>query len=82
MTKEEILESQSIASGPWIMTDELRERAAQAREGIEKAKENFEKLEISCPEDGSLSKFARYEGAYTRVRGVFKCENGHEFYYG
>ncbi len=41
----------------------------------------FENLNPLCPDDGLPSKFERYEGAYTRIHGIFKCPNGHEFNY-
>jgi len=68
-------------SDPWALTDEVKEYAVQARAEIKKARERFEKLIVSCPQDGTDSSFQRYEGAFPIVKGVFKCEEGHEFYY-
>ncbi|KKS80220.1 MAG: hypothetical protein UV56_C0024G0005 [Candidatus Woesebacteria bacterium GW2011_GWC1_43_10b] len=48
---------------------------------IEERKEWFESLQPLCPQDGLPSKFERYQGAYTRVHGIFKCPSGHEFNY-
>lgn len=52
-------------------------------EAIKERREWFESQQPPCPIDGSPGSFQRYEGAYTRVRGVFECKkNRHEFYYG
>ena len=82
MAAERISTKLSTDPDPWAITDEVRVHAEQARAEIAKAKENFEKLIVPCPQDGTDSSFQRYEGAYMRVRGVFKCKNEHEFYYG
>lgn len=82
MAKENIAERQNTASAPPAVRDEISEIWEQAGKEIGEAKKNFENLRPSCPTDGTPSKFLEYRGAYTRVRGVFKCENGHEFYLG
>jgi hypothetical protein len=45
-------------------------------------KESFENLTPPCPQDGKSSRFVRYDGSYMRVKGVFRCEDGHEFFLG
>lgn len=81
MTAEKITARPDTPSDPWAITDEVRAQAEQARVEIAKAKENFEKLIIPCPRDGTDSGFQRYEGAFPVVKGVFKCQRGHEFFY-
>lgn len=63
------------------LPEEVKQILRQGQIDFQKAKEQFESLTPLCPIDGSLGKFVRYEGAYTRVHGIFKCENGHEFNY-
>jgi len=81
MTAEKISARPSITPDPWAITNEVRAHAEQARAEIAKAKENFEKLIIPCPQDGTDSGFQRYEGTFPVVKGVFKCQKGHEFFY-
>ena len=83
MTKEQVAESQTtLINSPWEITDKVREEIAKAKVAIEKSGKGFEGLVISCPTDGSNSKFVRYEGSYTRGWAIFRCENGHEFQQG
>lgn len=67
---------------PWKVTDELKASLEKTRRKIQERKQWFENQILSCPIDGKPSKFIRYEGAYTRVMGIFKCEDGHEFPHG
>lgn len=83
MTKEQVTERENTASVPTAVRDEISEIWGQASEEIAEAKKNFENQRPPCPRgDGTFGRFLEYRGAYTRVRGVFKCEKGHEFYLG
>lgn len=82
MTKEAIAERQNTASAPTAVRDEISEIWEQASKDLKTAKERFKNLRPLCPEDETPGKFVRYEGSYTRVHGIFRCENGHEFNYG
>lgn len=66
----------------WVVTDEVREVLRMGKEDYLKMKAEFEKSTPPCPIDGIPGKFQGYEGAYTRVRGVFLCEKGHKFFQG
>jgi len=82
MTEENALERQTTTSTPMAVRNEISEIWEQASEEIAEAKKNFENQRPPCPKDGTPSRFFEYRGAYTRVRGVFRCEKGHEFYLG
>ncbi|GEM_PF-5044250 len=69
----------SNTNDPWEITDELKESLEKTKKNIAESKEWFESQILPCPIDGKPSKFVRYEGSYTRVMGIFKCEDGHEF---
>jgi len=60
-------------------SDEISEIWRLASSEIEEAKNKFENSRPLCPSDKTPGKFIEYRGAYTRVRGFFKCQNGHEF---
>jgi len=82
MTKEKIAERENTAPAPTAVRDEISEIWEQASEEIAETKKNFENLRPPCPTDDTPGRFLEYRGAYTRIRGVFKCKNGHEFYLG
>jgi transposase-like protein len=83
MTKEKNNDSSSVPSdNSWRMTEELREKIRNANIEYEKMRQEFENQKVECPICHELSNFVRYEGSYTRGRGLFRCENGHEFYKG
>lgn len=83
MTKENALERKDIGTDTGSVRDEVGEIWDRASKEIEEARRNFEKQRPPCPRgDGTPGRFFEYRGAYTRVRGVFKCEKGHEFYLG
>lgn len=70
------------AEKPTNIQDIRSESKGVITEALERRKEWFEKLTPPCPQDDTPSKFIEYTGNYTRVRGVFECQQGHRFYYG
>lgn len=82
MTKGKEGQRQSPLDDRWKMTDELREKIKKANIEYKELKTDFENTTFPCPHDGTTTKFVEYVGGYTRVRGLFRCENGHEFYRG
>ena len=82
MTKEKGEIPDSFSSDPWEVTEEVKRMARDITKKMAEREAEFEKQVIDCPECNSPSKFLEYRGAYTRVRGVFRCENGHEFFVG
>ena len=60
-------------------SDNISEIWKQASIEIEEAQKNFEDSRPPCPLDKTPGKFIEYRGAYTRVRGFFECQKGHEF---
>ncbi|MFV1917752.1 MAG: hypothetical protein ACC618_04720 [Patescibacteria group bacterium] len=77
MTKEKAVERKELAP----VSAGVSERASRIGRAIQERKDWFENLKPPCPQDGTLGKFIRYEGAHTRVHGIFRCKNRHEFNY-
>jgi len=83
MKKEEELEEQKLTLPPWAITNDVKEYILKATEAVERSRREFESQILPCPFDGSISKFIRYEGAYTRGWAMFKCQKkNHEIQVG
>lgn len=82
IAKESVVEKERITPTSAPQKSEVDEIWKQANREIEQNNRDFEAQIIACPQDGTNSKFIRYEGSYTRVRGMFRCQNGHEFFEG
>lgn len=81
MTKEKVLERETTATSRSTLPEEVKEILREGKIAVEKSRQRFENLKPLCPIDRTPGKFVRYEGAYTRVHGIFRCESEHEFNY-
>lgn len=77
MTAEKTAERQSSS-----VRSKLEEIWARANKDIEETNRDFENSTPPCPQDDTPSRFVGYTGSYTRVRGVFECPQGHQFFSG
>ena len=69
----------SDQNDPWKITGKLKQSLEETKKNIAESRRLFESQVLACPTDGKPSRFIRYEGSYTRVMGIFRCENGHQF---
>ncbi len=84
ITKEKNSDEESLSNSPTgnDINPEARKILENINQRAMERREAFEKSTPPCPQDGKPSVFVRYEGSYMIAKGVFRCENGHEFYVG
>ncbi|MFV1917465.1 MAG: hypothetical protein ACC618_03250 [Patescibacteria group bacterium] len=81
MRKENIAKEESASNQASTLPEDVKKILRQGQVEAQKTTDWFEKQKPLCPTHRLPGTFDRYEGAYTRVHGIFKCPKGDKFNY-
>ena len=74
-------EAESTVDWTAPLSDDEKARSAKVRKANRESREQREKLTPPCPRDGKPGKYVHTEGTYQLAVDVYRCPDGHEFFW-